>query len=164
MPMKDTLGLFGRSPNKQTNWTDSEIAIMNEKYGFVLPFINLGRKYDIPKTKRKNGEYPLSSPFDMDTECYFIFDNFYKDVVTENYGSILEQAGFRKYVAPVTDRSSDPDAYKTWYYSHDVVFHQCYLNDDLKVAIKFGFDDIYGNCIRVFDYDDMVPWHDSLED
>ena len=163
MPMKEELGQYGVSPNVQTDWKEDEKATMTEKFGFVLPFVNMGRKYNIPTTKRKNGESPLESPFDMDAECYFIFDNFYKDVITENYGNILEQAGFTPYVAPVKDRS-DNEAFKAWYYSNDVVFYQCYLNDNLRVAIKFGFDDIYGNCIRVFNYDDMIPWHAHLDD
>ncbi len=162
-PMNGNIGLFGRSVSTQTDWKDDEKAFMQEKYGFVLPFINIGRKYTIPEEKRPNGEHPLLSALDMDSACYWIFDNFYKDVITESYGSLLENAGFTAYVPPVT-RKSPKEEWDAWFYSDDVKYFECYLNEELQTAVKFGFDDIYGNFIKVFKYSDLIPWNYHLDD
>ena len=163
MHMETRTASYGRTVNTQTDWQDDEKTFMQETFGTVLPFINLGRKYGFDKKKRANGEHPMVSALDMDTECYWCFDNFYKDVITDKYGELLESAGFRAYICPVT-KQSDRDAIKEWEYSDDVKYYECYLNDELEIAVKFGFDDIYGNYIKVFKYADLIPWHDSLKD
>ena len=163
MPIGNTISMFGRSVNVQTDWKENQKTFMQETFGTILPFINLGRSYKVIETKRDNGELPLESALEIDCQCYWIFDNFYKDVISDSYGELLERAGFRKYIPPV-DKKSDYDAYKEWLYSEDVKFAECYLNDELELAVKYGFDDIYGNYIKVFKYADLIPWHAPLED
>ena len=163
MPMGDKISRYGASVNAFSDWKDNEKTFMQETFGTVLPFINLGRSYKVIETKRDNGELPLESALEMDCQCYWIFDNFYKDVITNAYGELLQGVGFRKYVPPV-DKNSDRSAYNEWFYSEDVKFAECYLNDELELAVKYGFDDIYGNYIKVFKYEDLIPWHRSLEE
>ena len=163
MPMGMKTASYGRTVNTQTDWLEDEKTFMQNTFGTALPFINLGRHYRWDKNKRDNGEHPMVSALEMDSQCYWCFDNFYKDVITDKYGDILEAAGFRAYACPVT-KQSDREAIKQWEYSEDVKFYECYLNDDLQIAVKFGFDDIYGNYIKVFNYADLIPWHASLDE
>ena len=163
MPMGMKTASYGRTVNTQTDWTEKEKTFMENTFGTTLPFINLGRSYHWDEKKRDNGEHPMVSALEMDSQCYWCFDNFYKDVISDKYGEMLESAGFRMYNPPV-DKSSDREAIKEWKYSEDVKFYECYLNDELQIAVKFGFDDIYGNYIKVFKYDDLIPWHAPLED
>lgn len=163
MPMGMTTASYGRTVNVQTDWTDEEKTFMQNTFGTTIPFINLGRKYRWDEKKRDNGEHPMSSALEMDSQCYWCFDNFYKDVINESYEETLVNAGFRKYVPPVT-KQSNLDDIKEWKYSEDVKFYECYLNDELQIAVKFGFDDIYGNYIKVFKYADLIPWHAPLDD
>ena len=154
---------YGRTVNVQTDWKDDEKTFMQETFGTVLPFINLGRNYHFEKTKRDNGEHPMTSALEMDSQCYWCFDNFYKDVIRDKYGEMLENAGFKAYQCPVTKESNSEDK-KAWKYSEEVKFYECYLNDELEIAVKFGFDDIYGNYIKVFKYADLIPWHAPLDE
>ena len=163
MPMGMKTASYGRTVNTQTDWLEDEKTFMQNTFGTALPFINLGRHYRWDKNKRDNGEHPMVSALEMDSQCYWCFDNFYKDVITDKYGDILEAAGFRAYACPVT-KQSDREAITEWKYSEDVKFYECYLNDELQIAVKFGFDDIYGNYIKVFNYADLIPWHAPLDE
>lgn len=163
MPMGMKTASYGRTVNVQDDWKDEEKTFMENTFGTVLPFINLGRTYKWYEEKRDNGEHPMSSALEMDSQCYWCFDNFYKDVIRDSYGKMLTDAGFTEYVPPVT-KQSDSDAIKKWKYSDDVKYYECYLNDELQIAVKFGFDDIYGNYIKVFKYADLIPWHAPLDE
>ena len=147
---------FGSTVNTLTDWSDSDKQTMMNCYGIVLPFINLGRVYHVNNYKRPNGEHPMLSALDMDVECYWIFDNFYKDVISKTYGPLLVQAGFTEYVPP--------EDIKAWKDSEDVKYAECYINDELDLAVKFSFDDIYGNMIKVFKKSEMLSWHNMAKE
>ena len=153
---EDKFSYYGCSVNTQTDWTSDEKSFMSGNYGLVLPFINLGRRYHVVTNKRDNGENALDSALAMDVQCYWIFDNFYKDVITETYGQKLVEAGFRQYVPPVSSHSDSN--YSSWLYSNEYVLYECYLYEDAGIAVKFSFDDIYGNTIRIFNISDMQAW------
>ena len=153
---EEQFSYFGNTVNTLTDWTEKDKQTMMDRYGVVLPFINLGRRYHVESTQRANGEHPMTSPLDMDVKCYWIFDNFYKDVITETYGEKLVQAGFVEYVPP-----ADIQAWKD---SEDVKYAECYINDELDLAIKFMFDDIYGNTIKIFKKSEMLSWHNMAKD
>ena len=153
---EEKFSYFGSTVNTQTDWKETDKQTMMNSYGIVLPFVNLGRRYHVEGTLRANGEHPLTSPLDMDVKCYWIFDNFYKDVITETYGEKLVQAGFVEYVPP-----ADIQAWKD---SEDVKYAECYINDELDLAIKFMFDDIYGNTIKIFKKSEMLSWHNMAKD
>ena len=144
---------YGQTVTSATDWTDEEKKTMTDNFGIVLPFEQLGRRLHF-SGKRANGEMPLESALDMDVECYWIFDNFYKDVITESYGDKLIEAGFRKYEEP-----KDKDELQKWKDSEDVKYYECYLKEDLDLAVKFLFDDIYGNTIKVFKISELKSWH-----
>lgn len=158
-----TFSYYGLTINEQTGWKDDEKSFMQETFGRELPFINLGRHYRVSKTKRWNGEQPLESALDMDVECYWINDNFYKDVITDKYGKLLESAGFTKYIPPITEGSSYEEK-KAWKYSEECKFYECYLDNEHDLAVKFLFDDIYGNTIKIFKQSEMLEWSHSLDE
>lgn len=158
-----TFSYYGLTVNEQTDWKDSEKEFMQKTFGRELPFINLGRHYRVSEKKRKNGEHPLESALDMDVECYWITDNFYKDVITDKYGEMLETAGFTKYIPPVTKQSEYSEK-RAWKYSEDVKYYECYIDDEHDLAVKFLFDDIYGNTIKVFKKFELVPWNSALDE
>ena len=150
---------FGETPNTQDDWTQSDKDKMMECYGYVLPFINLGRHYSVSTVKRANGEHPLISPLDMDVKCYWITDSFYKDLITESYGELLEKDGFHFYEPP-----SDQEARIAWKDSEDVKYAEMYINDELDLSIKFMFDDIYGNTIKIFKTSELLSWHNMANE
>ena len=149
---------YGKTVNTQTDWTDDEKALMEQNYGFVLPFINLGRRYHVDKQKRAHGEHPMTTPLNFDAKCYWVFDNFYKDVITETYGTKLEAIGFNLYETPVTKESSVEEI-RDWKNSEDCKYYEMYLNTDLDLGIKFYFDDIYGNTIKIFKLSEIHAWN-----
>lgn len=154
---------YGETVNTQTDWKDDEKAFMEEAYGFVLPFINLGREYHVIKQKRNHGEHPMTTPLNFDAECYWVFDNFYKDVITESYGAKLEAIGFNLYEPPVSKQSSSDDII-AWKNSEDCKYYEMYLNTDLDLGVKFYFDDIYGNTIKIFKLSEIHAWNYDAKD
>ncbi len=150
--------MFGTSLTKNTDWSDSDKEFMTQTFGRTIPFIKLGKKMNFNHTPRANGEQPLTSALLMEVKCYWIFDNFYKDVITETYGAKLIEAGFTKYEPPESVKTSE--GYHDWEYSKDYVKYECYLDESKDLAVKFMFDDIYGNTIKIFRISEMKAWWD----
>ena len=156
-----TFSMFGISLNKKTDWSNSDKEFMTQTFGRTIPFINMGRHVHFNHTPRENGEHPLTSALLMDVKCYWIFDNFYKDVITETYGDKLVAAGFTKYEPPESINTSE--GYNEWEYSKDYVKYECYLDEAHDLAVKFLFDDIYGNTIKIFRISEMKAWYEVEE-
>ena len=154
---------YGKTVNTQTDWTDDEKAFMEQNYGFVLPFVNLGRRYHVDKQKRAHGEHPMTTPLNFDAKCYWVFDNFYKDVITETYGTKLEAIGFNLYETPVT-KESPLEEIRDWKNSEECKYYQMYLNTELDLGVKFYFDDIYGNTIKIFKLSEIHAWNYDAKD
>lgn len=153
-----TFSYFGSSLTTNEDWTDKEKETMENLFGTVLPFIKLGRRYHISSKKVKNGEHAMLSPLSVDVECYQIFDNFYKDVINDSYGDKLIEAGFTYYLCPV-DENSPREEIQSWKDSEDIRFYRCYMKEDLDLAVKIYFDDIYGNIMRIFKISELDSWH-----
>ena len=153
-----TFSLFGSTPNGRTDWTQEDKEAMLNTYGTVLPFIELGRNYHIGTTKMSYVEHPMLSPLVVDSKCYLIFDNYFEDLITKDYGKRLVEAGFTEYLPPSTK-----DEIIAWKKTEDIKYYRCFLSDEYDLAVKFFFDDIYGNTIEVFKKSELKSYHVDTE-
>lgn len=117
-PSSNTSNNGGNSSTTQltndTDWTSQAKTLMNENLGVTIPFIKLASNYQV---SLQNDEYG-----------YFIYiaDECEEDLVSENYGRILESNGF------TFDSSDDSDGYYCYLY-------QKLLDENTALIVQYDF-------------------------
>lgn len=156
-------GYFGEK-RRTTNegWTDYDKERMEGWYDGTIdatkvPFIQLAESYMIPrKDLMTSAHYGLmDGTLKLHSKCYNICDNspYY---FLDGYDEILESNGFHKYV-PQYDLSNS-DEKKAFENTEECKYVECFINDELDIAIKYYFDISSGNTIRVFKKSEMKSW------
>lgn len=97
-----------------TDWTSQTKTLMNENLGVTIPFIKLASNYQVS--------------LESDEYGYFIYiaDECEEDLVSENYGRVLESNGF------TFDSSNDEDGYFCYFY-------QKLLDENTALIVKYDF-------------------------
>ena len=156
-------GYFGEK-NRTTNedWTDYDKGRMDGWYDGTIdptkvPFIQLAESYMVPRKDLMSYAHDglMDGTLMLHSKCYNIVDNspYY---FLDGYDEILEDHGFHKYV-PQYDLS-DFDQKKAFQNTEECKYVECYINDELDIAIKYYFDINNGNTIRVFKKSEMKSW------
>ena len=156
-------GYFGeKERTTNTDWSDYDRQNMAGWYDGTIdatqvPFIPLASSYMVPSANLMSYAHEglLDGTLKLHSKCYNIYDNspyYYLD----GYNQILENAGFHKYV-PSYDLS-DYDQKKAFQNTEDSKYIECFINDQLDIAVKYYFDVNNGNTIRVFKKSEMKSW------
>lgn len=120
-----------------------------------IPFIPLSEDYYVPSIKSLARSNALDGTLAYHHECYNITDNSSKYFL-DGYDQILEENGYHKY-EPNYDLSN-PDEKSAFFNTEESKYINCYINEEEDIAIKYYFDVINGNTIRVFKLSEMQSW------
>ena len=120
-----------------------------------IPFIPLSENYYVPSIKSLARSNALDGTLAYHHECYNITDNSSKYFL-DGYDQILEENGYHKY-EPNYDLSN-PDEKSAFFNTEESKYINCYINEEEDIAIKYYFDVINGNTIRVFKLSEMQSW------
>ncbi len=145
------------------DWTADEKATMASWYDGTLkgtiPFIKMNNGYMVPTIKSYASDDLFGGALKLHSECYNISDGS-QTYCLQEYGEILEAAGYHKYISP------EPwtDEFDAWEDTEDCKYYNCYINQEADIAVKFGFNASRGNLIRVFKLSEMQSWHQNEVD
>ena len=159
-------GYFGENQiTENEDWTSAEKEIMAGWYDGTIdaskvPFIKLGQKYSVPNATTMSSAHEglLDGTLKYGSKCYNITDNS-RVYRLDGYDEVLEANGFHKF-----DPQCDLSVYEQKYAfskTENSKYINCFINDELDIAIKYYFDVNFGNTIRVFKKSAMESWNND---
>jgi len=128
--------------------------------GSAVPFIQLGQGYKIPTSMSNAHSGFLDGTFANNQKCYNISDDspYY---LLDGYDEILENNGFHKYKQAYN--LDIPEEKTAFFNTEESKYVDCFINSEKDMAIKYYFDVINGNTIRVFKLSEMKSHLYDLE-
>lgn len=151
-----------RTTTKTTeeDWSDYDKSIMAEWYdGSIdatkVPFPQIAKSYGVTKIMSYAHEGLMDGTLKLHSQCYNITDNS-PVYFLGGYDQKLEAAGFHKYV-PAYDLSTF-EGRSAFQKIEECKYVECFINDEEDIAVKYYFDVINGNTVRVFKKSEMKSW------
>lgn len=156
-------GYFGeRERTTATDWSNSDKSDMAGWYDGTIdatkvPFPQLSKAYRVPSAGLMSYAHEglMDGTLTYHHKCYNICDdspNYYLD----GYNEALEAAGFRKYV-PQYDLTI-AEQRTAYFNTEESKYIECFINQEEDIAVKYYFDIINGNTVRIFKLSEMKSW------
>ena len=120
-----------------------------------VPFPQIAKSYGVTKIMSYAHEGLMDGTLKLHSQCYNITDNS-PVYFLDGYDQKLEAAGFHKYV-PAYDLSTF-EGRSAFQKIEECKYVECFINDEEDIAVKYYFDVINGNTVRVFKKSEMKSW------